>query len=439
MIADIPAILQLLVIFSLVVIATGLKVHLGLAAALGGIALALWHGLRFTAISGIVIGETLNPDTLLLLALMVCIMSFSAAMKKSGAMETLAKAIGAVASSPRIAMAITPLLIGTLPMPGGAILSAPLVEAIDIDRKEKAGTLSATNYWFRHSLELIWPLYPSFILTTSLTGIPVLRLMLLNSYSLPVIFALGCIFILPPSPKRSPDAPFSAIDRVSPLSRAVRFIKGIAPLAIVIFSYILFDLLWRIISPGLGLEASPKALVGRYLPILLGLALGSLSIGYRAKGFGSFRGSVSMATMRLIAMILGIRIFSALIGEIGLAGAAATELTEAGIPPIVAVAVIPFIAGLVTGIGFGYVGLAIPIILGLVPDGSAFPREVAVVLAGAFGFAGMMMSPLHVCMVVSAEHFKAGLPATIRRFALPLCIFLVIAVLYALMLAGILG
>ena len=39
MIADIPTILQLLIIFSLVVIATGLKVHLGLAAALGGIAL----------------------------------------------------------------------------------------------------------------------------------------------------------------------------------------------------------------------------------------------------------------------------------------------------------------------------------------------------------------------------------------------------------------
>jgi len=436
---DIPATLQLLIIFSLVVIAVGRKVHLGLAAALGGIALALWHGLRFTAISGIVIGETLNPDTLLLLALMVCIMSFSAAMKKSGAMETLARAIGTVTSSPRIAMAITPLLIGTLPMPGGAILSAPLVEAIDIDHKEKAGTLSATNYWFRHSLELLWPLYPAFILTTSLSGISVLRLMLLNSYSLPVIFTLGCVFVLPAAPRRSSHTSSSAIDRGSPLSRTARFIKGIAPLAIVIFSYIFFDVLWRFISPGIDLAGSSKALVGRYLPILLGLALGSLSLGYRAKGFGSFRDSVSMATMRLIAMILGIRIFSALIGEIGLAGAAAAELTEAGIPPLVAVAVIPFIAGLVTGIGFGYVGLAIPIILGLVPEGSAFPREAAVVLAGAFGFAGMMISPLHVCMVVSAEHFKAGLPATIRRFALPLGIFLVIAVLYAIMLAGILG
>jgi len=54
-----------------------------------------------------------------------------------------------------------------------------------------------------------------------------------------------------------------------------------------------------------------------------------------------------------------------------------------------------------------------------------------VVFAGAFGYAGMMLSPLHVCMVVSAEHFGTGLAATIRRFALPLALFVLVASAYA--------
>ena len=56
-------------------------------------------------------------------------------------------------------------------------------------------------------------------------------------------------------------------------------------------------------------------------------------------------------------------------------------------------------------------------------------------LAGAFGYAGMMLSPLHVCMVVSAEHFKVGLPATIRSFALPLSLFVAGAAIYVTILA----
>jgi len=102
----------------------------------------------------------------------------------------------------------------------------------------------------------------------------------------------------------------------------------------------------------------------------------------------------------------------------------------------VAVALLPFVAGLVTGVGFGYVGLAFPIILGLIPSG--FPLEAGVVLAGAFGYAGMMLSPLHVCMVVSAEHFGTGLAGTIRRFALPLAAFVAVGSAYAFVLSTVL-
>jgi len=433
--SGIPAIAQILVIFSLVVLATALKVHMGLAAALGGIALALWQGLGFSAVSGAIIDEIFNADTLLLFALMISIMACSAAMKKSGAMDSFASAIGAIAPSKRLAMAIAPLLIGTLPMPGGAILSAPLVEAMDSDREHGSGTLSAANYWFRHNLELAWPLYPSFILTTSLAGISVTRLISLNFYAAPILFALGLVFVLPPLKKRENAKRASRPSGASFAKKMASSFRGVAPLALVLGVYALLEILWHAIAPSLRLSDTAVTLIGRYVPVLLGLAAGSAYIGLGPKGLSIFRGSVNMATLTLVAVIAGIRIFSALISAAGLAGAAATELSKAGIPTIAAVAIIPLIAGLVTGVGFGYVGLAFPIVLGLVSDGGGFPREAAIVLAGAFGYVGMMLSPLHVCMVVSAEHFKAGLPNTIRRVALPLGIFVAIAICYTFALS----
>ncbi|MGB9686860.1 MAG: DUF401 family protein [Rectinema subterraneum] len=101
------------------------------------------------------------------------------------------------------------------------------------------------------------------------------------------------------------------------------------------------------------------------------------------------------------------------------------------------IALLPFISGIVTGVGMGYVGLSLPIVLGLLAS-SDIPFKAGVVIAGAFGYSGMMLSPLHVCMVVTAQHFKTTLPATIRKFALPLGIFLMIAMAYSLLLSVVL-
>lgn len=129
-------------------------------------------------------------------------------------------------------------------------------------------------------------------------------------------------------------------------------------------------------------------------------------------------------------MVIGSRIFSALLNSANLASTAASELASAGIPAILVIAVLPFIAGLVTGVGFGYVGLSFPIVIGLIPTVTGLPYLAGIAMAGGFGYAGMMLSSLHVCMVVTAEHFSIGLPATIRKFAVPLLIFIGVLLAY---------
>ena len=132
--SSIPVLVQVLVVFALVVVATARKLHLGLAASLGGVVFALWRGLGVSVTLGAIGTELANPDTLLLLALVTFIMVFAGGMKNSGALVKFSSAVLAIAPTKKASIVLTPILFGSLPMPGGAALSAPLVDALDADR-----------------------------------------------------------------------------------------------------------------------------------------------------------------------------------------------------------------------------------------------------------------------------------------------------------------
>jgi len=422
----IPVVVKILVTFFLIVFATSRKIHLGLAAFTGGFFLVLWCGVSFSAAWSGFIAEMLSPDLWMLVGLLAAIMMFSAAMKKAGGMEAFSSSVILLMPSRRLALAIAPMLIGTLPMPGGAILSAPLVGAMNDDGARSPETLSAANYWFRHTLELAWPLYPAFILTVSITGIRSSQLMLLNLYAVPMLFLLGLIFILPNEKSKA------GMARKSRRSGEGHFasLSGLIPLAIVLAVYGLVSIFSDRLFSSFGLPAAVLALLNRYLPVFLGLAASSVYLLSKYRGKRIFSGSLTASTVRLIGVVIGIRIFSALLNSANLASTAASELASAGIPAILVIAVLPFIAGLVTGVGFGYVGLSFPIVIGLIPTVTGLPYLAGIAMAGGFGYAGMMLSPLHVCMVVTAEHFSIGLPATIRKFAVPLLVFTVVLLAY---------
>ena len=441
---QVPVLVKILVVFGIVVAASSRKISLGLAALAGGWVFALWQGLPLDRILLLSVMVFFEAENLLLLLLVTAIMVLSAAMRKAGAMEDFARSVRAVARSRNASLILTPVLIGTLPMPGGAAFSAPLVASLDPDRELGAASLSAANYWFRHSLESWWPLFPSFILTATLSGFAVSTLVLLNFYMFPTMIVLGWLFLLK-KPSRGESGltsprPVSMAPGTAPWAGFREIVSGFAPLLIILCSYMVLDAFLRAAESSLGLTGETASVVRRYLPTLTGVGAGMLYVGVRNRGRGVWRGSLTLSTLKLAGVVAGIRIFSALLQEGGAAQSAASELAAAGIPPLVVVALLPLISGLVTGIGFGYVGLSLPIVLGLYNGGAfgSLALEPVVALTAAFGFAGMMISPLHVCMVVSAEHFRTTLPQTMRRFALPLGLFLVVAVSYVAILARIL-
>lgn len=439
----IPVLALAVIVFTLIVVATSRKMSLGLSAVFGGLLFALLRGVGLAEIARSVIAELFDADTILLLLLVASIMALSNAMRKSGALAAFARAVAFIAPSPRISMTLTPLLIGTLPMPGGAIVSAPLVDALDPERRQGPAGLTAINYWFRHSLELAWPLYPAFILTCAISGLEAPRLILINIYAPIVLILLGQLFVIrgdvlaEEARDVAGERPRSSATREKSAG-SLRDLHGFLPIAILLAVYVVLDIACRGLLPRFGLPKGTATIIARYVPAISGVAVASLYVILRSGGVEAFRGALNLSVARLIGIVAGIRVFSALLGAGGLAERGAAELASWGIPAILVAVILPFVSALVTGVGFAYVGIAMPIVAGLFPAGGPFPLEAAIVLAGAFGFAGMMLSPLHVCFIVSAEHFGSRLAPVVRRIALPLFLFLAICSTYAILLAKVL-
>ncbi len=101
-------------------------------------------------------------------------------------------------------------------------------------------------------------------------------------------------------------------------------------------------------------------------------------------------------------------VFKSLLMKSELLPLASDELIQSGIPLAVAIAVLPFIAGLVTGLAVGFTAASFPLVVGLMAaEGSGLTPWAALVLAYGFGYMGMMLSPVHLCFLVTREYFSA--------------------------------
>ena len=139
---------------------------------------------------------------------------------------------------------------------------------------------------------------------------------------------------------------------------------------------------------------------------------------------------LSTRALEMAALIAVIRIYGAVI-ESRLPGGSLLveqmrgELLSFGIPQELFVVLIPFVTGLALGLNVGMVGASFPVVLSLLgPNPPLGPLCSTVVLAYAFGYAGQLMSPVHVCLVVTSEYFRTSLLRSLPRLLPPVALLL---------------
>jgi len=422
----IPAFVKVGASFAGILLANRLGLHLGVAIVLFSVVLSLWSGTGMAGIEGQVL-RFARAENWLLPIVILFLLFFTEGLNRSGRMKQTMDALKFWLKSKRMLLAGFPALVGLLPMPGGAIVSAPLVAGVDEENALGPPHKVAINYWFRHLWEYWWPLYPGVILAMSYSGLPVALFFAIQIPFSAVTMLGGYLFIL----KRIPREDNGRI-RLRDLN-----LKDVGAALLPIMVLVASSLAGSAVFPRLGMEGSLASLVS----MLAGLVL-AMTIVFAANR-PSFAVSLSFfkekTTWLMMVLVIGIQLFSGVLAyPLDPAGhtivtAMRDEFLRAGIPILSLVMLIPFISGAVTGVAFGFVGASFPIVFALVgPEPTTAVAAATTALAYSFGYMGMMMSPMHVCFVVTGEYFHCSPYSAYRYIAGPAALIL----LAALFLSG---
>ena len=101
----------------------------------------------------------------------------------------------------------------------------------------------------------------------------------------------------------------------------------------------------------------------------------------------------------MFLLLIGVMLFQIVMEASGAVAGVSAELK--GVPKFVIIFALPFIAGLLTGIAVAFVKMAFPLLIfsGVIIVADGRIDSAATVLAYAAGYAGIMLSPVHICLV----------------------------------------
>jgi len=404
---------------------TRVKVPLGLSLMLGGITLNLWSDASLVEAVTVFGRAWLRMDLWLLLAITVLVVEFGRFMTERENADNILNVIrkwGGRHGRAWSLMAV-PAVVGLIPMPAGALFSAPLVQKTAEKSEMERDAKAAINYWFRHIWEYWWPLYPGVIVAMSLFEMENWQF-----FASQIPFTIVAVF-----------AGFLALVRthvgglVEERGAAETGSGRGAAIAMVPLLLVIVSVL--VAPPILDPFASWIALQNRkMIAMLIGLLLGLFVIvradgarGRTGKVFSTVLGAKSRGILLTIA---GVMVFKHCLDISGLIEIASREMENANISPIYAVMGLPFLAGMITGIAVGFAGAALPVVVGLVgSSGSGLSPMATLVLAYGCGYMGMMMSPLHLCVLVTRDYFDSSLWAIWRKIVPCVAMILAYAVI----------
>lgn len=400
------AIFSIILVFAVMLAGIRLKLGLGLSILAGSFLLAILFGLSPLAWLGAIPDALLTEETFVLCAIITVILAFSALYSASGQSKRFMRAMRAQIRSRSLLLAFFPALIGLLPMPGGAIFSAPMVEKAASELAIPPRDQALINYWFRHIWELAWPLYPGLILASSLAGIPVTGIIALLWPGPLVAIALGWILILRPALKNAPRLPSIAVE-----TRNGQDWLGGLPLFTAIAGSIGGEWLCAMFWPGRPMEYGVIAALILASFVSLFMAQSTWRAVLREAGKDN--------TMTLLFVVGAIFIFKEILDQGRVVEVLAQTLSGGGTIYIMAI-VLPFLVGFVAGLTIAFVGATFPLLFGLAHSMGQPHLVPAILSLGMYaGYAGIMSSPMHICFLMTCKYFHQDPGKLLPRILVP--------------------
>ncbi|ADT85124.1 TIGR00529 family membrane protein [Thermococcus barophilus] len=392
-------VLKLLITFAFVIALIRLKIHVGVSIFAGSILLGILFGLTPLEFTKAFYHSSTSWSTVRLILIIVFIMAMTNVFSQIGYLKDMEKAIKELFPKAKYSLAMLPALIGLMPMPAGALVSAPMIEEVANKLSLKPEEKTLVNYWFRHVWEFSWPMYQAIIIASAILGITV-REFSTKMFPLTILMILiGYFLILRPIKDES-------TKEGKKNEGAKLLLKTTYPILVII-----------LISIVLGYDM----VYGAFIGLMSALMPHFNKLNKKEIIKHAFQ-------PKIIFLLLAVMYFKYLLQITNAVEALPKAILELNLPVVFVIILTPFIVGLMTGISFAYVGMAFPLLL---PFFTGFDK---IALAYLSGYMGMLFSPVHLCLVFSAEYYKAELRNVYRKLLVPGTILFTVGVLYTLLL-----
>jgi integral membrane protein (TIGR00529 family) len=373
------------------------KADLGLVLVLDSALTAVLFRMPVRAFLANAAKAVIASETLDLVAVVVLVLYIGNFLQRGGHFRRMVEALGNLVDDPRLILAIPSAFIGLLPMMAGAMMGAPIV-----DEAAKRWDLAPAwktfyNYWFRHVWEYSWPLYINLILAAAILRVPITRISVAQFPFTLVAIAIGLVILF----RRVPFLP-KGHDNPKTLKDVFKVALSIWPILTAVILVFAFKL---------GMLAA------------LGAASVLTQVFARMRLRERWAVVVESLSPKIILLTVAVMVFKRILETSGALDAVIRAVPPHGLSGYVLLFAAPFVVGLLTGVNQAFVAISFPLLVPIIGKGN--PDMMLLAFAYVSGFVGILLSPAHLCLALTADYFKAPLKDVYKILVVPtLAVFL---------------
>lgn len=338
--------------------------------------------------------DQIVTQTIELALLMTLIFILAKLMQETGAITKLIDSLRTFFSKGGT-LGVIPAVYGLMPVPGGALFSAPMIneegDKYHLDKNQK----NFLNIWFRHVWFPIYPISSAMILICSekFSDINIYSLILANVPAFIAIIIIGFILLK----KFITNAPKQQTNPTKDYSGLMFLLPPIVPLVF----YAVLQLF--------GFPQIRSFLIGVVFSIILVYFITNIN---RRDYIQALKKSL---TWKLGVAIFGIMIFREMFEVSGANVIIADMIGNLPFPAIWMVALIPLLLGSLTGYNLGAIALSYFLVEPFFSyTGIGIIGLTSIIFMSSF--VGYLVSPIHLCNVLSSDYLKTDTTRMYKMF-----------------------
>ena len=338
--------------------------------------------------------DQIVTQTIELALLMTLIFILAKLMQETGAITKLIDSLRTFFSKGGT-LGVIPAVYGLMPVPGGALFSAPMInkegDKYHLDKNQK----NFLNIWFRHVWFPIYPISSAMILICSekFSNINIYSLILANVPAFIAIIIIGFILLK----KFITNAPKQQTNPTKDYSGLMFLLPPIVPLVF----YAVLQLF--------GFPQIRSFLIGVVFSIILVYFITNIN---RRDYIQALKKSL---TWKLGVAIFGIMIFREMFEVSGANVIIADMIGNLPFPAIWMVALIPLLLGSLTGYNLGAIALSYFLVEPFFSyTGIGIIGLTSIIFMSSF--VGYLVSPIHLCNVLSSDYLKTDTTRMYKMF-----------------------